>query len=114
MHATKPGVFNVVLGLLVYCISSHLFLKEESQTPVTSVDPVFQVPISKAVQLTTNDAIKTTLLLELDISVSCFRVCPQHGCVLKILRTFGCLVTAPSRDGSGRAPGRLFLICHFL
>lgn len=49
---------------------SHLFLKEESQASVTSVDPIFQVPISKAVQLTTNDAIKTTLLVELDISVS--------------------------------------------
>lgn len=37
---------------------------------VTSVGPVFQVPISKAVRLTTNDAVKTTLLVELDISVS--------------------------------------------
>lgn len=37
---------------------------------MTSVDPIFQVPISKAVQLTTSDAIKTTLLVELDISVS--------------------------------------------
>ncbi|CAH6787420.1 methionine synthase reductase [Phodopus roborovskii] len=42
--------------------------QEECQTSVTSVDPVFQVPISKAVQLTTNDAVKTTLMLELDIS----------------------------------------------
>lgn len=42
--------------------------QEEIPASVTSVDPVFQVPISKAVQLTTNDAIKTTLLLELDIS----------------------------------------------
>ncbi|XP_036063258.1 methionine synthase reductase [Onychomys torridus] len=42
--------------------------QEEIPTSVTSVDPVFQVPISKAVQLTTNDAIKTALLLELDIS----------------------------------------------
>lgn len=50
---------------------SHFFLKEESQESVTLMDPVFQVPISKAVQLTTNDAIKTTLLVELDISVSC-------------------------------------------
>ncbi|XP_037654934.1 methionine synthase reductase isoform X2 [Choloepus didactylus] len=40
----------------------------ESQASVTSMDSVFQVPISKAVQLTTNDAIKTALLLELDIS----------------------------------------------
>lgn len=42
--------------------------QEEIPASVTSVDPVFQVPISKAVQLTTNDAIKTALLLELDIS----------------------------------------------
>ncbi|KAM4871260.1 methionine synthase reductase isoform X3 [Urocitellus parryii] len=42
--------------------------QEESPASVTSADPVFQVPISKAIQLTTNDAIKTTLLLELDIS----------------------------------------------
>ncbi|XP_021496951.1 methionine synthase reductase [Meriones unguiculatus] len=42
--------------------------QEESQVSVTSVDPIFEVPISKAVQLTTNDAIKTTLLLELDVS----------------------------------------------
>ncbi|KAL1783770.1 methionine synthase reductase [Sigmodon hispidus] len=42
--------------------------QEESQASVISEDSVFQVPISKAVQLTTNDAVKTTLLLELDIS----------------------------------------------
>lgn len=35
-----------------------------------SAEPVFQVPITKAVQLTANDAVKTTLLVELDISVS--------------------------------------------
>ncbi|XP_075864045.1 methionine synthase reductase [Microcebus murinus] len=46
--------------------------QEKSQTSVTSVDPIFQVPISKAVQLTTNDAIKTTLLIELDISKTDF------------------------------------------
>lgn len=33
-----------------------------------SGDPSFQVPISKAIRLTTNDAVKSTLLLELDIS----------------------------------------------
>lgn len=53
-----------------------------------SVDPVFQVPISKAVELTTNDAIKTTLLLELDISKVEFShqpgdsfnvICPNSG-----------------------------------
>ncbi|KAM5259890.1 methionine synthase reductase isoform 1-T2 [Hipposideros larvatus] len=42
--------------------------QEERQAPVTSVGPVFQVLISKAVRLTTNDAVKTTLLVELDIS----------------------------------------------
>ncbi|XP_022368176.1 methionine synthase reductase isoform X2 [Enhydra lutris kenyoni] len=49
---------------------------EESQASVTSVDPIFQVPISKAVQLTTNDAIKTTLLVELDISKTDFSYQP--------------------------------------
>ncbi|XP_045704302.1 methionine synthase reductase [Phyllostomus hastatus] len=50
--------------------------QEESQASVTSVDPIFQVPISKAVQLTTNDAIKTTLLVELDISKTEFSYQP--------------------------------------
>ncbi|XP_036166230.1 methionine synthase reductase isoform X4 [Myotis myotis] len=50
--------------------------QEESQESVTSVDPVFQVPVSKAVQLTTNDAIKTTLLVELDISKTDFSYQP--------------------------------------
>lgn len=71
MHATMPGLFNVLLEVVFCYISFRLFLKEEIPASVTSVDPVFQVPISKAVQLTTNDAIKTALLLELDISVSC-------------------------------------------
>uniref|UniRef100_A0A673T2G6 Methionine synthase reductase n=2 Tax=Suricata suricatta TaxID=37032 RepID=A0A673T2G6_SURSU len=50
--------------------------REESQASVTSADPVFQVPISKAVQLTTNDAVKTTLLVELDISKTDFSYQP--------------------------------------
>uniref|UniRef100_A0A8C8ZBS3 Methionine synthase reductase n=1 Tax=Prolemur simus TaxID=1328070 RepID=A0A8C8ZBS3_PROSS len=50
--------------------------QEKSQASVTSVDPIFQVPISKAVQLTTNDAIKTTLLVELDISKTDFSYQP--------------------------------------
>uniref|UniRef100_A0A2K5ZYT4 Methionine synthase reductase n=1 Tax=Mandrillus leucophaeus TaxID=9568 RepID=A0A2K5ZYT4_MANLE len=50
--------------------------QEESQASVTSADPIFQVPISKAVQLTTNDAIKTTLLIELDISKTDFSYQP--------------------------------------
>ncbi|XP_052015742.1 methionine synthase reductase [Apodemus sylvaticus] len=62
--------------------------QEENQASVPSVDPIFQVPISKAVQLTTNDAIKTTLLLELDISKIEFPhqpgdsfnvICPNSG-----------------------------------
>ncbi|XP_058919254.1 methionine synthase reductase isoform X2 [Kogia breviceps] len=52
------------------------FGQEESQAPVTSVDPIFHVPISKAVQLTMNDAIKTTLLIELDISKTDFSYQP--------------------------------------
>uniref|UniRef100_A0A8D0YRH1 Methionine synthase reductase n=1 Tax=Sus scrofa TaxID=9823 RepID=A0A8D0YRH1_PIG len=50
--------------------------QEESHEPVTSVDPVFHVPVSKAVQLTTNDAVKTTLLIELDISQTDFSYQP--------------------------------------
>nr|XP_019598927.1 PREDICTED: methionine synthase reductase isoform X2 [Rhinolophus sinicus]XP_019598928.1 PREDICTED: methionine synthase reductase isoform X2 [Rhinolophus sinicus] len=50
--------------------------QEESQASVTSLGPVFQVPISKAVQLTTNDAVKTTLLVELDISETEFTYQP--------------------------------------
>ncbi|XP_064452944.1 methionine synthase reductase isoform X2 [Mirounga angustirostris] len=50
--------------------------QEESQASVISVDPIFQVPISKAVQLTTDDAIKTTLLVELDISKTDFSYQP--------------------------------------
>lgn len=42
--------------------------QEEIEVSVTSVDPAFQVPISKAVQLTTDAAVKSTLLLELDVS----------------------------------------------
>ncbi|GAB5567381.1 methionine synthase reductase isoform X1 [Prionailurus iriomotensis] len=54
----------------------ELLGQEESRASVTPVDPVFQVPISKAVQLTTNDAIKTTLLVELDISKTDFSYQP--------------------------------------
>lgn len=51
--------------------------EEESQAFVTSVEqPVFQVPISKAAQLTTSDAVKTTLLLELDLSKTDFSYQP--------------------------------------
>ncbi|XP_048224356.1 methionine synthase reductase [Perognathus longimembris pacificus] len=50
--------------------------QEESQELVTSVDPVFQVPVSKATQLTADDAVKTTLLLELDIAKTGFSYQP--------------------------------------
>ncbi|XP_062067877.1 methionine synthase reductase isoform X1 [Lepus europaeus] len=50
--------------------------EEESQSSVPSADPVFRVPISKAVQLTRSDAVKTTLLLELDISKTDFSYQP--------------------------------------
>ncbi|XP_058420351.1 methionine synthase reductase isoform X2 [Diceros bicornis minor] len=60
---------------LQVCLQESLG-QEESQASVTSVDQVFQVPISEAVQLTTNDAIKTTLLVELDISKTDFSYQP--------------------------------------
>ncbi|KAM6157066.1 methionine synthase reductase [Erethizon dorsatum] len=50
--------------------------QEEDQASVTSAEPVFQVPVSKAIQLTTRNAIKTTLLLELDISKTDFSYQP--------------------------------------
>ncbi|XP_004625252.1 methionine synthase reductase isoform X2 [Octodon degus] len=50
--------------------------QEENQASVTSAEPVFRVPISKAVRLTTSDAVKTTLLLELDISQTDFSYQP--------------------------------------
>uniref|UniRef100_H0V865 Methionine synthase reductase n=3 Tax=Cavia porcellus TaxID=10141 RepID=H0V865_CAVPO len=51
--------------------------QEQGQAPATSAgEPVFRVPVSKAVQLTASDAIKTTLLLELDISKTDFSYQP--------------------------------------
>ncbi|ELW70164.1 Methionine synthase reductase [Tupaia chinensis] len=50
--------------------------QEENHASVTPADPIFQVPISKAVRLTTEDAIKTTLLLELDVSEANFSYQP--------------------------------------
>lgn len=44
--------------------------QKENQVPVPGPEPVFRVPVSKAAQLTTADAVKATLLVELDISVS--------------------------------------------
>ncbi|XP_012577196.1 PREDICTED: methionine synthase reductase [Condylura cristata] len=60
------------------CVGLELVVEpwEQSLAPVTSADPVFQVPISKAVQLTTDDAVKCTLLLELDISKTGFSYQP--------------------------------------
>lgn len=37
-----------------------------------------EVPISKAVQMTSGDSVKTALLLELDISVSLINWSPKH------------------------------------
>ncbi|XP_068933063.1 methionine synthase reductase isoform X2 [Petaurus breviceps papuanus] len=50
--------------------------QEQCQVSFTPVDTVFQVPISKAIQLTKKNAIKTTLLLELDISNTTFSYQP--------------------------------------
>nr|XP_033785615.1 methionine synthase reductase isoform X2 [Geotrypetes seraphini] len=59
-----------------------------------SEEAIFQVPVTKAVQLTREDAIKTALLLELDISNTVFTyqpgdsfciVCPNHTCEVEEL-----------------------------
>ncbi|XP_078009436.1 methionine synthase reductase isoform X2 [Phascolarctos cinereus] len=50
--------------------------QEQCQVSFTPMDTVFQVPISKAIRLTKEDAIKTTLLLELDISNTTFSYQP--------------------------------------
>ncbi|XP_027724720.1 methionine synthase reductase [Vombatus ursinus] len=50
--------------------------QEQCQVSFIPVDTVFQVPISKAIRLTKEDAIKTTLLLELDISNTAFSYQP--------------------------------------
>lgn len=94
-------------------ILSHLFLKEESQVSVTSVDPIFQVPISEAVQLTTNDAIKTTLLVELDISVSYKIYFSAQLCCQEVKRLVWCssLYTQEERV-SQRTAGPLFWTYH--
>lgn len=47
----------------------HLF-QNPHLSSLTSEGTTFEVPITKAVQLTREDAIKTALLLELDIAVS--------------------------------------------
>ncbi|XP_075396932.1 methionine synthase reductase [Tenrec ecaudatus] len=48
----------------------------QEECPVTSMDGVVRVPITRAVQLTSNDAVKTALLLELDISKTAFSYQP--------------------------------------
>ncbi|XP_049623875.1 methionine synthase reductase [Suncus etruscus] len=50
--------------------------QEEKQVPVPGPEPVFRVPVSKAAQLTTADAVKATLLVELDISQTDFSYQP--------------------------------------
>uniref|UniRef100_F6UGP3 Methionine synthase reductase n=1 Tax=Monodelphis domestica TaxID=13616 RepID=F6UGP3_MONDO len=68
--------------------------QERCQVSFTPVDTVFQVPISKAIRLTKEDAIKTTLLLELDISNTTYTyqpgdsfniVCPNNASEVKEL-----------------------------
>ncbi|XP_001519075.4 methionine synthase reductase [Ornithorhynchus anatinus] len=50
---------------------------EEAHVPCEpSVDMIFQVPVSKAIPLTREDAVKTTLFLELDISKTSFSYQP--------------------------------------
>lgn len=44
--------------------------QDPTLTSLISEGAVFEVPVTKAVQLTKEDAVKTALLLELDISVS--------------------------------------------
>nr|XP_060630046.1 methionine synthase reductase [Anolis sagrei ordinatus] len=61
---------------------------QDSGPPCVSETSVFQVPVIKAVQLTTDEAIKKTLLLELDISKTTFSyqpgdafnvICPNYA-----------------------------------
>ncbi|XP_038626439.1 methionine synthase reductase [Tachyglossus aculeatus] len=48
-------------------------IDEEARSPCEpSVDTIFQVPVSRAIPLTREDALKTTLFLELDISKTSF------------------------------------------
>nr|XP_056718954.1 methionine synthase reductase [Euleptes europaea] len=65
--------------------------------PLISESPLFQVPVSRAVQLTRHDAVKTTLLLELDISETTFNyrpgdafnvICPNDACEVDELLHF--------------------------
>ncbi|KYO34660.1 methionine synthase reductase [Alligator mississippiensis] len=51
--------------------------KDPTLTSLISEGAVFEVPVTKAVQLTKEDAVKTALLLELDISKTSF--CYQPG-----------------------------------
>ncbi|KAJ6661376.1 hypothetical protein lerEdw1_015004 [Lerista edwardsae] len=61
---------------------------QDASLPLVSESSVFQVPVTKAVQLTRNKAVKTTLLLELDISETMFSyqpgdafnvICPNYA-----------------------------------
>ncbi|XP_053099774.1 methionine synthase reductase isoform X2 [Hemicordylus capensis] len=61
---------------------------QEASLPLISENSSFQVPVTKAVQLTKDDAVKTTLLLELDISKILFNyqpgdafnvICPNYA-----------------------------------
>lgn len=55
----------------IFSVSFHvLFFQNPHLSSLILEGTVFEVPVTKAVQLTREDAIKTALLLELDIAVS--------------------------------------------
>lgn len=74
---------------------------QDASLPLISDCSIFQVPVTKAVQLTRNEAVKTTLLLELDISETTFSyqpgdafniICPNYASeVEELLRMLGLL-----------------------
>ncbi|XP_054840963.1 methionine synthase reductase [Eublepharis macularius] len=75
---------------------SHACLQEVCPSLIPE-SPLFQVPVSRAVQLTKDDAVKTTLLLELDISETTFSyqpgdafnvICPNYACEVDKLLCF--------------------------
>ncbi|XP_030061225.1 methionine synthase reductase [Microcaecilia unicolor] len=68
--------------------------QEASPATLHSEEAIFQVPVAKAVQLTREDAVKTALLLELDIWNTTFSyqpgdsfciVCPNRACEVEEL-----------------------------
>ncbi|XP_063154780.1 methionine synthase reductase isoform X2 [Candoia aspera] len=74
---------------------------QDASLPYVSESSIFHVPITKAIQLTRDDAIKKTLLIELDISETTFNyqpgdafniICPNNAMeVEELLDTLGLL-----------------------